>query len=345
MKKLTCQEVAEITGGTLVNPSKEIIIDSVASLEEAKSNQLTFLGNDKYAPQVISSKAGVILIPENFATPNDKCYVICKNPSAAFSQIIDIFAPEPIKFPPGIHPSAVIAEDATIGEGCHIAANVTILPKAKIGNSTVICAGTVIGHEAVIGDNCLLYPNVTVRERCVIGNRVIIHSGTAIGSDGFGFIPGAQGHKKIPQVGIVLIEDDVEIGSCVCIDRARFGTTKIGKGTKIDNLVQIAHNVEIGPHCFIVSQSGIAGSSKLGKFVIMAAQGGITGHVQVGDGVVMAGRIGVTKDIPAGEKVFGFPAVSKKEFVMQSVRLKKVDKLEQEINELKKALKELLEKK
>jgi len=340
MKQLSCQQIAELTGGKLVNPH-DTLISSVASLEEATENQLSFLGNDKYAPQVVESKAGIVLIPDNYEPEDDKCYIICENASAAFSQVIDIFAPEPISFETGIHPSASIAEDAEIGEGCHIAANATVLSGAKVGKNTVICAGTVIGHEATIGDGCLFHPNVTIRERCEIGNRVIIHSNTAIGSDGFGFIPGASGHKKIPQVGIVVLEDDVEVGSSVCIDRARFGKTKISTGTKIDNLVQIAHNVEIGAHCFIVSQSGIAGSSKLGNFVIVAAQAGITGHVEVGDGVTMAGRAGVTKDIPAGSKVFGFPAVSKKEFVMQNLRIKKIERMEKELKEMKKLIQEL----
>ena len=340
MKQLSCQEIAELTGGNLLNPTEKKI-SSVASLLEAADSQLSFLGNDKYAPQVKESKAGVILIPSNYEPEDDKCYIVCENASAAFSQIIDIFAPEPINFEPGIHPNASVAEDAEIGEGCHIAANATVLSGAKIGKNTVICSGTVVGYEAVVGEDCLFHPNVTIRERCEIGNRVIIHSSTAIGSDGFGFIPGAQGHKKIPQVGIVVLEDDVEIGSCVCIDRARFGKTRIGTGTKIDNLVQIAHNVEIGAHCFIVSQSGIAGSSKLGNFVIVAAQAGITGHVEVGDGVTMAGRAGVTKDIAPGQKVFGFPAVSKKEFVMQNLRIKKIERMEKELKELKKQIEEL----
>lgn len=340
MKKLSCQEIADLTGGSLLNPT-DVKISSVASLLEASENQLSFLGNDKYIPQIKDSNAGVILIPENYTPEDSKCYIVCKNASAAFSQIIDIFAPEPINYIPRIHPSASVADDAEIGEGCHIAANATVLGGAKVGANTVICSGTVVGHEAEIGENCLLHPNVTIRERCILGNRVIIHSSTAIGSDGFGFIPGAQGHKKIPQVGIVVLEDDVEIGSCVCIDRARFGKTRIGTGTKIDNLVQIAHNVEIGAHCFIVSQSGIAGSSKLGNFVIVAAQAGITGHVEVGDGVTMAGRAGVTKDIAPGQKVFGFPAVSKREFVMQSLRIKKIERMENELKEMKKQIEEL----
>ena len=337
MKQLSCQQIAELTGGTLVNPHDKLIT-SVASLLEATENQLSFLGNDKYIPQVTVSKAGIVLIPDNYQPEDDKCYIICKNASAAFSQVIDIFAPEPIKYKAGIHPNASVAESATVGSNCHIGANAVILDGAVIGDNTVICAGTVIGHEAVIGSDCLFHPNVTIRERCIVGNRVIIHSNTAIGSDGFGFIPGAGGHKKIPQVGIVVLEDDVEIGSSVCIDRARFGKTRIGTGTKIDNLVQIAHNVEIGAHCFIVSQSGIAGSSKLGNFVIVAAQAGITGHVEVGDGVTMAGRAGVTKDIAPGSKVFGFPAVSKKEFVMQNLRIKKIEKMEKELKEMKKLI-------
>ena len=342
MKQLSCKQIAELTGGTLVNPH-DSPISSVASLEEASENQLSFLGNDKYAPQVVKSKAGIVLIPDNYEPEDDKCYVICKNTSVALSQISDVFAPEPINFEPGIHPNASIAESATIGKDCHIGPNAVVLDGASVGDNTAICAGTVVGHEAQIGDNCLFHPNVTIRERCVVGNRVIIHSNTAIGSDGFGFIPGANGHKKIPQVGIVVLEDDVEIGSSVCIDRARFGKTKIGTGTKIDNLVQIAHNVEIGAHCFIVSQSGIAGSSKLGNFVIVAAQAGITGHVEVGDGVTMAGRAGVTKDIAPGSKVFGFPAVSKREFVMQNLRIKKIERMEKELKEMKKVIQELSE--
>ena len=337
MKELSCTQAAELVQGSVINPCDNTV-NSVASLSEAEAFQLSFLGNTKYSPQVTTSKAGIILIPEDFEPEDSKCYIACKNPSAAFSVIVDFFAPEPIQFPAGIHPSAAVAEDAEIGEGVHIGANAVIESKAVIGKNSVIAAGVVVGHEAVIGENCHLHPNCTLRERCKIGNRCIIHSSTAIGSDGFGFIPGKDGHKKIPQVGIVELEDDVEIGSCVCVDRARFGTTKIGRGTKIDNLVQIAHNVEVGAHCFIVSQAGIAGSTKIGNFVIMAAQAGIAGHLTVGDGVTMAGRAGVTKDIEPGSKIFGFPAVPKREFIRQSLTYKKVEKLEQELAELKKRL-------
>ncbi len=340
MTELSCTQVAELTGGKILNNS-EVTVSSVASLEEATGKQLSFLGNSKYSPQVPKSNAGIIIIPEDYTPEDNKCYIVCQNPSAGFSTIIDAFAPAPIEFQAGIHPHASIAKDATIGENCHIGANAVIESKATIGANTVIAAGTVIGHEASIGENCHLHPNVTIRERCIVGNRCIIHSSTAIGSDGFGFIPGSNGHKKIPQVGIVVLEDDVEVGSCVCIDRARFGKTKIGQGTKIDNLVQIAHNVEIGAHCFVVSQSGIAGSSKLGNFVIVAAQAGIAGHINIGNGVTMAGRAGVTKDIADGSKVFGFPAVNKREFIKQGLTYKKVERLENELSELKKQIAEL----
>jgi UDP-3-O-[3-hydroxymyristoyl] glucosamine N-acyltransferase len=345
MNELSCAEIARIVGGQLVNENNAIKITGVASLEEANESHISFLGNEKYAPQVKLSRAGVTLIPENYPPEDNKSYIICKNPSAAFSQAIDLFAPEAISFPSEIHKSASVSESAKIGQGCHVGPNVVILDYAIIGDNTVISAGSVVGHYASVGNDCLIHPNVTIRERCIIGNRCIIHSGTAIGSDGFGFIPGKDGHKKIPQVGIVVLEDDVEIGSCVCIDRARFGKTKIGKGTKIDNLVQIAHNVEIGQHCFIVSQSGIAGSTKLGNFVIMAAQAGIAGHLQVGNGVTMMGRAGVTKDIEDGETVFGFPAAKKKDFVRQNLRIKKIDRFEKELSELKAKIKELSEQK
>jgi UDP-3-O-[3-hydroxymyristoyl] glucosamine N-acyltransferase len=340
MDKLSCTQIAEMTGGKVLN-NCDIVVSSVASLEDATETQLSFLGNSKYSPQVPTSNAGIIIIPEDYRPEDDKCYIVCQNPSAGFSTIIDTFAPAPIEFQPGVHPNASIAKDATIGENCHIGANAVIESMATIGANTIIAAGTVVGHEVSIGENCHLHPNVTIRERCIIGNRCIIHSATAIGSDGFGFIPGSNGHKKIPQVGNVVLEDDVEVGSCVCIDRARFGKTKIGQGTKIDNLVQIAHNVEIGAHCFIVSQSGIAGSTKLGDFVIMAAQAGIAGHINVGNGVTMAGRAGVTKDIADGSKVFGFPAVSKREFIKQGLAYKKVERLENDLAELKKQINEL----
>ncbi|NQZ60478.1 MAG: UDP-3-O-(3-hydroxymyristoyl)glucosamine N-acyltransferase, partial [Lentisphaeraceae bacterium] len=313
----------------------------VASLEDATPTQLSFLGNSKYAPQVKASEAGIILVPQDYQTEDEKCYIVCKDASAAFSQIIDAFAPEPIKYAPGIHPSAYVADDAVIGEGCHIAPNAVIEGGAKIGKNSVICGGAFIGHEAVLGENCLIQANVSIRERCIIGINCIIHSGTAIGSDGFGFIPGANGHTKIPQVGIVELADDVEVGSCVCIDRARFGKTKIGQGTKIDNLVQIAHNVEIGKHCFVVAQTGIAGSSKLGNFVIMAAQSGLGGHLTVGDGVTITARAGAMKDIPAGQQVYGFPAIPKREFARQSLRIKKIERFEKELAVLKNQIEEL----
>lgn len=340
MNSLSCIQVAELTGGRVINPT-DLSVSSVASLEEAQGHQLSFLGNNKYILQIKQSCAGIIIIPEEFTPEDDKCYIICKDPSAAFSIIIDTFAPEPIRFSPGIHPSASIAKTASIGDNCHIAANVVIEENAVIGDNTVIAASTVIGHEAIIGQDCHLHPNVTIRERCIVNNRCIIHSNTAIGSDGFGFIPGKGGHKKIPQVGIVVLEDDVEIGSCVCIDRARFGKTRIGQGTKIDNLVQIAHNVEIGAHCFIVSQSGIAGSSKLGNYVVMAGQTGISGHVTIGDGATLAARSVAIRDVDPGAKIFGFPGVSKKEFVKQGLTYKKVERLERELAELKKVITKL----
>ena len=340
MKQLSCSQVAEMVNGRLCG-STDSMISAVASLQDATDSDLSFLGNDKYIHQVKESSAGIILVPENYEIDDNKCYIKCKNASAAFSKIIDYFAPEPIQFEAGIHPSAVVDKTSTIGENVHVGPNTVIGKGSIIGDNTIIGACTVIGEEVSIGKGCLFHPNVTIRERCQIGNRCIIHSGTAIGSDGFGFIPGKNGHTKIPQVGIVVLEDDVEIGSCVTIDRARFGKTCIGNGTKIDNLVQVAHNVEIGSHCFVVSQSGIAGSSKLGNFVVMAAQAGMAGHLEVGDGVTIMGRAGITKDIPAGQTIFGFPAVPKKEFIKQNLRIKKVERLEKELADIKEKLKTL----
>jgi UDP-3-O-[3-hydroxymyristoyl] glucosamine N-acyltransferase len=204
----------------------------------------------------------------------------------------------------------------------------------SVGENCIIGANTYFGHETVIGDNTLLYPNVTVRERCEIGKRVIIHSNTVIGSDGFGYIPGKEGHKKIPQVGIVAIHNDVELGSNVSIDRARFGATTIGEGTKIDNLVQVAHNVIIGKHCFIVSMVVFAGSVEIGDFVTIAGQAAISGHLQVGSGCTILGKAGVTRDLKPGEVVMGMPATSRKEFVSERMQIRKIVKLEQRLKDL-----------
>lgn len=335
LTELGASEIAERIGGVLVG-NGDATVDGVQSLKDAEDRDAAFLGNPKYASQVRESRASVILVPDDFPgePPAGRAWIRCGDPSAAFSVLVDAFAPPPVEFPPGRHAGAVIATDATVAESASIGPHAVIEPGAVIGRNTVIGANAYVGHAAVIGDDCRIFPLVTVRERCILGNRVIVHSGTVIGSDGFGYTSGEQGHEKVPQTGIVRIEDDVEIGANAAIDRARFGVTWIKRGTKIDNLVQVAHNVVVGEHCILVSQSGIAGSSELGNGVVLAGQAGVSGHVHLGDGAMVVGQSGVSKDVPAGAVVMGSPAVDRKEHVRDLLSVRALPEMKKRLREL-----------
>lgn len=305
--KLTAKEIAEIVEGRLcADPG--IIITGAAGLEEANSGDVSFLGNPKYIHLVSRTHAGIVLLPEKMPEV-DRPSIKVKNPQLAFAKILCLIQKEHDILPkPGIHPAAVISKTARLGANLAIGPCVVIEDNAVIGDNTKIIANCYIGKNAVVGAECLIYPNVTIREGISIGNRVIINPGTVIGSDGYGFVPQENGHFKIPQIGIVEIGDDVEIGANSTIDRGTTGKTKIGSGTKIDNLVHIAHNVQLGKNCLILGQVGIAGSAKIGNFVTMASQSGAAGHLTIGDGATLAARAGVTTDIEPKEVVSGFPA-------------------------------------
>ena len=333
----TVAELTELLNGRLKGDG-DVVITGLSNLLEADGNQLSFLGNIKYIPHVVKSLAGVVLLPEGYSKEikPDGTYIYVANPSASFSEVVNMFAPKPIVFSPGVHSSAVIATGVVIPEDVHVGANVVIESGVSIGARTTICAGTYIGHETKVGEDCFFHPNVTIYERSLLGNKVFIHSGTVIGSDGFGYIPGENGHTKIPQVGIVQIDDDVELGSNVSVDRARFGRTWIKEGAKIDNIVHIAHNVIVGKYCFIVSQVGIAGSTELEDRVVAAGQVGIGGHLHIGAGSMLMGQAGVTKDLEAGSTVIGSPAIPIKEHSLNSLYLKKLRKFEKRLKELEK---------
>jgi UDP-3-O-[3-hydroxymyristoyl] glucosamine N-acyltransferase len=335
MKKMTAQEIAGLVNGEL-RGDPDVIVTGVESLIAARAADVSFLGNPRYEPQVLPSKAGVVLVGRDFgaAVPANRAWVLCDNPSEAFTRLVLFFAPPEITFPAGIHAAAVVADSARVPASASIGPHAVIEAEAEIGEMTIIGAGCYVGHKATVGAGCHLYPNVTVRERCVIGDRVIIHSGTVVGSDGFGYIPGENGHAKIPQVGIVQIDDDVEIGAQCAIDRARFGKTWIQRGTKIDNLVQVAHNVVIGELCLIVAQVGIAGSTSLGRRVIAAGQAGIAGHLHIGDGATLMAQAGVSKDIPAGANVVGSPAIDRKEFARNLFAVNRISDLSRKVKEL-----------
>lgn len=337
--QLPIAKLVEITGGELKG-NQSVMISGVASLKDAGKTDISFLGNNKYARQVKDTNAGAVIVPTNctLEPAEDQAFVFVDIPDLAFTKAIAVFAPEPIQYKPGIHPSAVVAETAKLGDNVHIGANAVIDECVEIGNNTVIGAGTYIGHYSKVGNDCLIYANVSIRERILIGNRVIIHIGVAIGADGYGFAPTPTGIMKIPQVGIVQIDDDVEIGANTVIDRARFGKTWIKTGVKIDDLVMVAHNAVVGEHSMLIAQSGLAGSATIGKGVIMAARSGANGHITIGDGVKVAGTSGVAKDWPAGTIAVGTPAEFPQEFKERHSLPKKVKRMSNKIEELEQEL-------
>ena len=302
----TLKELSAMCDGELLgDPSLQI--SGAASLGDATEGEISFFANRKYIGLLRKTRASAIFVPRDFSEPIDVAQIRVADPTKTFERVVLKFAPKPITFVPGIHPSAVVDPSAQLGDRVSIQPLAVIQPGVKIGNDTIIGACSYIGHETVIGSACHIYPRVTIRERSLIGSRVIIHSGAVIGADGFGFemIDGRQ--QKIQQLGIVQIDDDVEIGANTTVDRARFGRTWIQQGVKIDNLVQIAHNVVIGKNSVIVAQTGISGSTRVGERVTMAGQVGIVGHVEIADGSVIAAQSGVSKSIPGGVW-FGYPA-------------------------------------
>jgi len=334
--------VATLVGGRLVGPP-DLVVTGVASLDDATASDVSFLANPRYRDRVLPSKAGVVFVPGGFTEtpPAGRAWVVCADPSQAFSAVVAAFAPPPVSYPPGVHASAVVAPSAALPASVHVGPGAVIEADVVIGERTVIGAGCYVGQEVRLGDDCVLYPRVVVRERCRVGRRVILHSGVVIGSDGFGYVSGPQGHTKIPQVGIVQIDDDVEIGSLSTVDRARFGRTWIQRGTKIDNLVQVAHNVVIGQHCIVVAQVGISGSTRLGHGVVLAGQAGLIGHLTIGDGAVVMAQAGVSKDVPPKGAVIGSPAVERREFARGLMNLKRTERLAKAVQDLERQVREL----
>ncbi len=306
MKK-SLKEIAALVGGEVVGDG-DTQISNVNGIREAQEGDITFLANSLYKPLINTTKASAIITSKEIYSAH-KPIIRTDNPSLALTKVISLFSAKPeSSVPLGVDKSAVIGKDVTLGKDVAISAFVVIEDGCAIGDNSVIYPHVYIGNNTKIASNAKIYPNVTIRENAIIGQNVIIHANSVIGSDGFGYVQVAGAHQKIPQTGVVVVEDDVEIGSNVSIDRARFGKTSIGKGTKIDNLVQIAHNVQIGPNSIIVSQAGISGSSRLGKNVTIAGQAGLVGHIELGDNVIVAAQSGVTKSVPKNTILLGSPA-------------------------------------
>jgi UDP-3-O-[3-hydroxymyristoyl] glucosamine N-acyltransferase len=336
---MTVSELAALVGGQLASGADgSAIVRGVASLAEAGPGDVTFLAHPRYRLLLNTCAATVALVPASFAHAVPPLCIYCEHPGKAFAKVLEAFAPAPIVLASGIHPTAIIGKDVVLGENVAIHAYAVIEDRATIGARTTIGAHCFIGQDARIGHDSLLHPRVTLMHRCSIGNRALVHSGCVIGADGFGFEFRDGKHIKVPQTGTTEIHDDVEIGANSCIDRARFGRTVIGDGTKIDNLVQIGHNVVVGKHCMLCGQVGIAGSVRIGNYVTLAGQSGTNGHITIGDQVTVGGGSGVTKSLSPGEIVIGFPAVPAKEWKEQMVYLRQLGSMKKRINVIEQLL-------
>jgi UDP-3-O-[3-hydroxymyristoyl] glucosamine N-acyltransferase len=338
MKK-TLKEIAELIDGEVAG-DPGIVITGVSGIKEAKEGDITFLANPKYLPLIEKTNASAIITSKDVKSA-PKPIIRTANPSMAFAKIVSLTEPGESRRPQGIHPTAVLGKNVSLGRDVAIGPYVVVEDDVSIGDKSVIYSGSFIGHHSRIGANCLIYANVSIRERITVGERVIIHSGTVIGSDGFGFATIEGLHHKIPQVGTVEIGDDVEIGANVAIDRARFEKTVIGSGTKIDNLVQIAHNVIIGNNSIVVAQVGISGSTTVGNNVILAGQVGLVGHINIGDNVIVMAQSGVSKSIPSGAMYWGYPAKPANQAKKVNACVQSLPKLYDTVTQLKKKIEEL----
>ncbi|MBI5874264.1 MAG: UDP-3-O-(3-hydroxymyristoyl)glucosamine N-acyltransferase [Deltaproteobacteria bacterium] len=341
MQNKTLKELARFVGGDIAG-DENIAISDVAGIDNAGEGDITFIANPKYIAMIANAKASAFIVSPDVKAQAGKNFLYVKNPYLAFAKILALFNPPPLPYN-GIHPDAYIHPTAKIGSSVSIYPHVFIGEDAVIGDRVSLYPGVFVGRGASIGDDTILYSNVSVRERCHIAKRVIIHCNSVVGSDGFGFAKDGAKYHKIPQVGIVRIEDDVEIGACVTIDRATLGETVVGRGTKIDNLVQIAHNVTIGEDCVIVAQAGIAGSTKIGSRVTLAGQVGVVGHIEIGDDVIIGSQSGVAQDITSKGVFSGSPAIPHRDWLKAQNIFAKLPEMRKMLLELEKRVKELEE--
>ncbi|MGV8078549.1 MAG: UDP-3-O-(3-hydroxymyristoyl)glucosamine N-acyltransferase [Syntrophales bacterium] len=339
--KRTVQEIAAYLGG-VVHGDENALIERVQGIDEAGEGDLTFVANRKYRSRLKTTRATAVLVSPGTEEPG-RTLIVLDDPYVAFGRVLALFHPrEPER--PGIHEGAFVDGNARVSSEATVHPGAAVSRGAEIGSGVVLYPGVYVGPEAVIGEGSILHPNVTVYDRCLVGRRVILHAGVVVGSDGFGFARPGWENVKIPQVGIVQIDDDVEIGANTTIDRGTLGCTRIKKGAKIDNLVQIAHNVVIGEYAIIVSQAGISGSTTVGRGVMIGGQSGLVGHIRVGDHAMVAARAGVHKDVPAATIVAGAPHMPHREWLRLEATIPKLPAMRRQLLDLAKRL-ETLEKK
>lgn len=329
----TLKELAQLIGGDWKGP-EDLKIRGLAPIQDAGPDDITFVARPKFAKQIDSSRAGAFIVSPDLAQTS-RPLIITANPYLGYAKIAEVFAP-PLRRWPGISDQACLGANCRLGDEVSIAPFVWIGDNVTLGDQVTLFPGVVIGHGVTIGADSRLYANVTVGDGCTIGNRVIIHSGTVIGADGFGFAPDGETFYKIPQLGAVVIGDEVEIGANCTIDRGALGDTRIGRGVKIDNLVMVAHNVVIGDNTVIVAQVGISGSTQIGRNVILAGQVGIVGHISIGDRVQIGAKSGVPNSVPAGQVVMGSPVLPHKDYLRLQAVQKKLPEMYERLKALEK---------
>ena len=337
----TATQIAETIHGEVIGDAS-VRLTGIAPADSARSGDLTFAEKATYLAAAEKSQASAILVTRD-CTASAKVLIRVENPRVAVAKLLPFFFPEDIE-PPGVHPSAIIAPSATVDSTVHIGPNCVIGDRVKLGARCVLLGGNHVRRDSQLGDDVVLHPNVVIYPKTRIGNRVIIHAGTVIGSDGYGYVFDEGRHRKMLQVGQVIIHDDVEIGANTAIDRGALGPTVIGQGTKIDNLVHVAHNVAFGRHCLIMGQCGFAGSTQLGDYCVIASQSGVAGHLKIGVQATVGAKSGVMRDIPEKGVVLGIPAYPDKQTKRQWVALQQLPDLIHQMRDLKKQVAELTTK-
>jgi len=334
--KVTLAQLSAMVGGSLEGPP-EREVSGLKGIEEAGPQDVAFLANPRYAKALPSCRAGVVLVSRDQKTPEGLAVIRVDDPYLAYAKALTAATKKPYQAG-GVHPRAYVDETARLGDGVTLHALAYVGPRARLGDRVVLHPGAHVGEDAEVGDDSVLHPNVTLYHGCKIGKRCIIHGGSVIGADGYGFVPEGEGYFKIPQIGIVQIDDDVEIGALCTIDRAATGRTWIKSGVKTDNMVHVAHNCVIGENTLLVAQVGISGSTKVGRRVILGGQVGVAGHIEIGDNVQAAGGTGIIKSVPAGDIIGGVPAMPHRQWLRTSGLVKRLPELLDRLKSLEKRL-------
>ncbi|WP_337385069.1 UDP-3-O-(3-hydroxymyristoyl)glucosamine N-acyltransferase [Prevotella sp.] len=342
--EFTAEQIANVIGGR-VEGNKDAKVHTFAKIEEGTEGAISFLSNPKYTHYLYNTKSSIVIVNEDVELEKDVDATLIRVPNAyeSIAKLLQIYeASKPKKT--GVAPQAYIAPSAKLGNNCYVGPFAYVGEGAEIGDGCQIHPHAVVGDNVKVGSNCIFYPNTTIYQGCKIGNNVTIHAGSVIGADGFGFAPGADGYDKIPQIGIVVIEDNVEIGANTCVDRSTMGATVIHKGVKLDNLVQVAHNVEIGENTVMSAQVGIAGSTKVGSWCMFGGQVGLAGHITIGDKTFLGAQSGVPGSLKGGEELIGTPPMNPRQYFKSQAIFRRLPDMYKDLNDAKKKIEELNEK-